>query len=381
MVSALSGNALSSKYVFVATAFYNILKQSISRYLIQGISQVGEACTSIKRIEKFLLNEEVATSEKTVNIRPENGLSKVNIEKSKVIAARISLENIQLQSSFQNLHIINLEIKSPQLVALTGPVGCGKSNFIKLILKELPTQNGKIDIVGKISYCSQEPWIFTGTIRENIVFNQIFDNKKYMQIIKICALENDLAILPLADQTIVSEKGTTLSGGQKARINLARSIYNDADIYLLDDPFSAVDINIGKFVFENCIKKYLKDKCVIFVTHQKQYLHDVSQILLLENGKINEQLDNTINEDEKDIIDENQKTISTKNNFNYQYSKKPIAATNELQEGQNTGTIKKSVYISYLTSGGSIFTTVFVFLLFVLTQVFASGSDYFIAHW
>jgi ATP-binding cassette subfamily C (CFTR/MRP) protein 4 len=109
---------------------------------------------------------------------------------------------------------------------------------------------------------------------------------KYQQVIKVCALERDFSLFPYGDRTIVGERGVMLSGGQKARINLARAIYKEADIYLLDDPLSAVDAHVGKQLFDNCISGYLKNKCTVLVTHQIQYLSNVDRIYLLEEGKV-----------------------------------------------------------------------------------------------
>lgn len=171
-------------------------------------------------------------------------------------------------------------------MAIVGPVGSGKSTLLQTILGELTPERGTVEVKGSVSYASQEPWVFGGSVRQNIIFGQDFEKEKYEEIVKVCALERDFTLFPYGDKTLVGERGVSLSGGQRARINLARAIYKDADIYLLDDPLSAVDTHVGKHLFDQCISGYLKYKCVVFVTHQLQYLGNVECIHLLEDGKV-----------------------------------------------------------------------------------------------
>lgn len=123
-------------------------------------------------------------------------------------------------------------------------------------------------------------------MRQNILFGRIYDRQRYHAVVKACALSRDFALLPYGDQTLVGERGTSLSGGQRARINLARSVYKKADIYLLDDPLSAVDTHVGKHLFDQCVTGFLGDKAVILVTHQLQYLSEVNQVVLMDEGFI-----------------------------------------------------------------------------------------------
>lgn len=153
---------------------------------------------------------------------------------------------------------------------------------MNIILRELIPLSGQIKIKGKIAYASQESWIFSTSIRQNILCGLEYDARRYEKVIKASALETDFNLLPQGDQTIVGERGISLSGGQKARINLARCLYVDADIYLMDDPLSAVDTNVGRHLFDHAINGFLKDKIRILVTHQLQYLTDVDQILALK---------------------------------------------------------------------------------------------------
>ena len=139
-----------------------------------------------------------------------------------------------------------------------------------------------MSVRGKIAYASQEAWVFSGTVRQNILCGLGYDVKRYKEVVRACALEKDLSLLPDGDQTTVGDRGVSLSGGQKARLNLARALYIDADIYLLDDPLSAVDAQVGRHLFDRAITGYLCDKIRILVTHQLQYLPEVDRIVVLK---------------------------------------------------------------------------------------------------
>lgn len=180
---------------------------------------------------------------------------------------------------------LNVEIESG-LCAIIGAVGSGKSTILNVILGELELDIGSITINGSISYASQEPWLFDGSVRSNIVFVEEFDEQRYNKVVEVCALDRDFELLAQGDATIVGEQGSALSGGQKARVNLARAIYKHSDIYLLDDPLSAVDTQVGKHIFEKCINGFLKDKICVLVTHQLQYLQNINHVILMNNGKI-----------------------------------------------------------------------------------------------
>lgn len=146
--------------------------------------------------------------------------------------------------------------------------------------------SGNSTISGKIAYVPQVPWIFSSTVRQNIIFGQPFEQKRYDRAVKVAALKMDLKLMEKGDQTLVGERGVSLSGGQKARICLARAVYSDADIYLLDDPLSAVDTKVGAHLFDECIKGILKKKIRLLVTHQVQMLQTATTILIMKDGKI-----------------------------------------------------------------------------------------------
>ncbi|CAF5026124.1 unnamed protein product, partial [Rotaria sp. Silwood1] len=159
-----------------------------------------------------------------------------------------------------------------------------ESSLLMTLLGEMPIKNGKISFSRKsrLCYVSQEPWIFSGTIRENILFGLDYDVKKFYRCIHATALNIDLENLPYGDSTIVGDNGIILSGGQKARLSLARALYRDDDIYLLDDPLSAVDVEVARHIFEKCILGKLHSKICILVTHQIQFLKYATKIIFLD---------------------------------------------------------------------------------------------------
>lgn len=189
------------------------------------------------------------------------------------------------QESF-TLKNITFRSDPEELTAIIGPVGSGKSSILIALLGELQKISGDLDLKGSVFYLSQEPWIFTDTIQQNILFGNEYDKDKYNTVIKVCCLEQDLKMFANGDLEMIGEKGINLSGGQRARVALARALYSDAQIYLMDDPLSAVDANVANLLFKNCINGYLKSKIRVLVTHQVQHLKDANQIIVLNNGQI-----------------------------------------------------------------------------------------------
>lgn len=214
---------------------------------------------------------------------------------------------------------LNFSIKKGEFVCLIGDVGSGKSSFLSALLGDLlylphekyqsihanmikddnvkqtinnchQTQyfydQSPIVIDGTTSYVQQTPWIQNKTIRDNICFGQPYETRKYDRVIKMCELSRDLEILPAGDMTEIGEKGINLSGGQKARISLARAVYAERDIILMDDPISALDANVKKAIFQNVFVGELKDKTRILVTHAVDFLHLVDRIVLFKEGQI-----------------------------------------------------------------------------------------------
>lgn len=174
------------------------------------------------------------------------------------------------------------------MLAVVGAVGAGKSSLLYSVLGEMNKFRGKINVNGTISYVPQQAWIQNATVRDNIIFGKELDKQFYERVVTCCALKPDFNILAAGDLTEIGEKGINLSGGQKQRISLSRAVYSDADIFLLDDPLSAVDAHVGKQIFDSVIgpNGILKKKSRLFVTNSVAFLPECDEIIMLEDGMI-----------------------------------------------------------------------------------------------
>ena len=190
------------------------------------------------------------------------------------------------ESTGFSLSNITFTCDSGHLVAVVGATGSGKSSLLMALMREMETIRGTIYVRGSLFYVAQEPWIFTSTLKQNILFGKDYDEAKFERVIRACSLDKDIMVMAEGCETIIGEKGINLSGGQRARVSLARALYYDAQVYLIDDPLSAVDTNVAKQIFENCINGYLKSKIKILVTHHVQHLEHADQILILNDGEI-----------------------------------------------------------------------------------------------
>eukprot|EP00095_Tigriopus_kingsejongensis_P003130 snap_masked-scaffold438_size171652-processed-gene-0.1 protein:Tk03130 transcript:snap_masked-scaffold438_size171652-processed-gene-0.1-mRNA-1 annotation:"multidrug resistance-associated protein 4" len=279
----LSNQVINAEKVFLTLALYNTVRLSMTLFVPYGIAMVSEALVSIKRIQDFLLMGERDATSSHGRIHDESPPMETPISVSIKGLTATWDHQAQGESTLKNL---GLQAKAGQMVAIVGPVGSGKTSILQALLGEIPTDQGEINIQGRLSYAAQEPWVFSGSVRHNILFGETFVEKKYLKTLEVSALEHDIGQWEFGDRTMVGERGVALSGGQKARVSLARAIYRDADIYLLDDPLSAVDAQVGKYLYEKCIQTHLKPKLVILVTHQIQYLKDADLIVVLKKGSI-----------------------------------------------------------------------------------------------
>lgn len=202
---------------------------------------------------------------------------------------RIRLDRVFITWSTKEQMILknlSLTLASGELCMVVGRVGSGKSSLLLTLLGELPIACGQCHCNGRMSYAAQEPWLFAGTVRDNIIFGGQFEPDRYKEVVRVCCLEQDFASLIVGDQTEVGERGVSLSGGQKARVNLARALYQEADIYLLDDPFSAVDTQVARHIFDESVRNFLKGKTVLLATHQLQFLGYADKVLLLSSASV-----------------------------------------------------------------------------------------------
>uniref|UniRef100_A0A673IHA0 ATP-binding cassette, sub-family C (CFTR/MRP), member 3 n=1 Tax=Sinocyclocheilus rhinocerous TaxID=307959 RepID=A0A673IHA0_9TELE len=203
---------------------------------------------------------------------------------------------LQGKSSFRDtsqtllITVINVMVPQGSLLAVVGHVGCGKTSLVSALLGEMEKQEGQISIRGSVAYVPQQAWIQNATLRDNILFGRPYVEQRYRCVLEACALTPDLEVLPGGDQTEIGEKGINLSGGQRQRVSLARALYSEADVYLLDDPLSAVDAHVAKHIFDKVIgpEGALKGKTRILVTHGISFLPQVDNILVMVDGRVSE---------------------------------------------------------------------------------------------
>lgn len=322
VVHTLLGQELTASTAFTVIAVFTVMRFTLGTapYSVKGFA---EARVSLRRLKKILIMENPEVYVKSLQDSPyavvlENaslswssangdegapnpgdGVSnrKDALDTGKTREANINgqvgqsaPETAPEEGGVASTTLCNLtlNLEKGMLLGVCGNVGSGKSSLLSALLGQMNLHSGTVAVNESLAFVSQQAWIFHGTIRENILFGRTLDNERYKKVIEICCLGQDLAALPFGDTTEVGEMGINLSGGQKQRISLARAVYSDQDIYLLDDSLSAVDAHVGKHVFEQCIKTALVEKTVILVTHQLQYLEHCDEILLLEDGKIKE---------------------------------------------------------------------------------------------
>ncbi|KAM9609982.1 ATP-binding cassette sub-family C member 4 isoform 6-T7 [Trichechus inunguis] len=271
----LLGNVITASRVFVAVTLYGAVRLTVTLFFPAAIEKVSEAIVSIRRIKNFLLLDEISQHNTQL---PSDGKTIVHVQDFTAFWDKAS--------ETPTLRDLSFTVRPRELLAVVGPVGAGKSSLLSAVLGELPPSQGLVSVHGRIAYVSQQPWVFSGTVRSNILYGKKYEKERYEKVIKACALKKDLQLLEDGDLTVIGDRGATLSGGQKARVNLARAVYQDADIYLLDDPLSAVDAEVSRHLFELCICQTLHEKITILVTHQLQYLKAASQILILKDGKM-----------------------------------------------------------------------------------------------
>uniref|UniRef100_A0A667HYB0 ATP-binding cassette sub-family C member 12 n=1 Tax=Lynx canadensis TaxID=61383 RepID=A0A667HYB0_LYNCA len=301
---------------FSVIAMFNVMKFSIA-ILPFSVKAMAEANVSLRRMKKILIDKnppsyitqpedpdtvlllanatltwDQETSRKSDPKKVQNQkncfLKKQRLETYSVRSSAQEVAGPEEQSGSLTsvLHNISFVLRKGKILGICGNVGSGKSSLIAALLGQMQLQQGIVALNGTVAYVSQQAWIFHGNVRENILFGEKYDHQRYQHTVRVCALQKDLSNLPYGDLTEIGERGLNLSGGQRQRISLARAVYSNHEIYLLDDPLSAVDAHVGKYVFEECIKKTLSGKTIVLVTHQLQFLESCDEVILLEDGEI-----------------------------------------------------------------------------------------------
>lgn len=396
-------NVLDAEKAFVSLTYFNILRFPLVM-LPNLASSIVMTWVSIKRLNKYLNAPQLV---EYVEYAPDGPA--VNVSDGCFSWDAVTNEEKEAKLTLKN---INVSVNKGSLVAVVGSVGSGKSSLISAILGEMEKVSGRVTFadIRSIAYVPQQAWIQNLTLKDNILFGCEFDRHKYSRIIDVCELKPDLEILPAGDETEIGEKGINLSGGQKQRVNLARACYSDSDLYLLDDPLSAVDSHVAKNLFDRVISSktgILRKKTRILVTNNLALLPFVDQIIVMKNGTVSENgTYKTLMENKGDFADFVQQFSKNENHkTNEDDDEIPIQRTLSMSEGGDTirqlsvdkihredkkritgdektetGNVKASVYIEYFKSIRPLWLVTIVVGL-ISYQVSSAGANYWLSLW
>lgn len=401
----------------------NLLRRTVTYRLANNFPSVLEAFVSLKRTQEFLLlqnlphryhdTENLGTrvyrestkdgtyhsivrepySFLTANQDSENEIQAVPIgttieqqSRKHYEGLKVSCLTCNMKGSCTNTILceVSFDVPTRSLTVVTGPVGSGKSTLLSSIAGEVTISSGTIVYSGNIAYVPQKAWLFSGSIRDNILFGKSYDEDKFANIVEVCNLQKDIARLPQGDLTFVGERGTVLSGGQRARVSLARAVYADADLYLLDDPLSSVDAKVGEHIFNKCICDQLCDKIRILVSHDRKHFMAADQVLVLEKGSLTRKGDFLKTDKEhaqgkivNSAMKEKNKRITQRNEDQDPKSGNPLYQAHEVnppehlqisQEDRAVGTISFKLYWNYFRAGMHPPAIFAVIALFIVSQ-------------
>lgn len=308
----------------------------------------------------------------------------------------------------KTLHRIDLRVKRGSLVGICGGVGSGKSSLLSALLGQMTLLEGNVAVTGGFAYVSQQAWILNESLKENILFGREYNRLKYDAVLEDCCLLPDLTELPYGDMTEIGERGANLSGGQRQRVSLARALYSDRPVLLLDDPLSAVDACVGSHVFRKAIRGVAKDKTVLFVTHQLQYLSECDYVILMKDGQIAEcgthaqlmakerdyatllssmQQENLVKENLKNKQQQQQRAGAEKADSAVDVAKvrpKAERKTGEplmKAEEKGSGAVDWSVYGAYVKAAGGPIVFIINIFLFLSTTGSVAFSNWWLSYW
>ena len=351
--------------------------------------------------KKFIKNEfERNGKYENEKNKKEDESDKNSIKEEDALSANGSEKNISIKKIY-TLKNINFTVKEGEFVCIIGEVGSGKSSLVQALLNNMIVLNreeSNVILNGSISYVPQEAWIQNNTVKNNILFYLPFDSERYYKILDICELNPDLESLIGGDMTEIGEKGINLSGGQRARINIARALYSNKDIYIFDDPISALDANVGKNIVKNCIVNYLEDKTRILITHALQHVYYADKIYYMRKGKIvwegdyKSLLKQEFFAEFQQKVNRNIKRRKTILNQKQLESLKEVKSFNEFKESglikrlireerKEVGIIKSKVFLMFFSYIGGFTTCFLLFIVLFIWQGLKIYSDIWLGYW
>ncbi|KAM1350686.1 hypothetical protein ACFX14_004730 [Malus domestica] len=403
------GGDLTPARAFTSLSLFAVLRFPLFM-LPNIITQVVNANVSLKRLEELLLAEERVL---LPNPPLDPGLPAISIKNG-----YFSWDS---KAEKPTLTDVNLDIPVGSLVAIVGSTGEGKTSLISAMLGELPSvAESSVVTRGMVAYVPQVSWIFNATVRDNILFGSYFDSGRYEKAIDVTALRHDLDLLPGGDLTEIGERGVNISGGQKQRVSMARAVYSNSDVYIFDDPLSALDAHVARQVFDKCIRGELREKTRVLVTNQLHFLSQVDRIILVHEGMVKEEgtfeelsnngtlfkrlMENAgkmeeYEEEEKEdggTIDQNSETME------HSASSKPIvkgmvngipkstSQANKPKEGKSvlikqeereTGVVSLKVLARYKDALGGLWVVMILFMCYISSEVLRVSSSTWLSHW
>lgn len=397
----LTGGHLDPTIAFTSINLFHNINHPFSLVALL-MPRYVEALISLKRLTKFMNGEDISSDvvEKTS-------------EGQSAISVKDGIFMWEKTNSKPTLTDINVNVPKGGLVAVVGMVGSGKSSLLSSMLGEMEKVQGQVQVQGRLAYVPQEAWILNATLKDNILFGSELDTQTYRNVVHNCCLKTDIKILSGGDKTEIGEKGINLSGGQKQRVSLARAVYQDADVYLLDDPLSAVDAHVGKDIFNKVIshKGMLKNKTRVLVTHGVHWLPFVDSVVVMKDGQVSESgtyvellaRNGTLAQFIREVSSSSLKESQQSNQNEMQDSSTKLTDGNDVttyenaeeedvdvtdesdgklidEEESEIGAVKKTVYLDYLKAVGFKSFVAFIFLFFV-TLVAENCNMYIIKQW
>ena len=407
IVYVLMGGVLSTEKVYTS-----MILLSFTGCWSIGFSQVAKtflitARLMAKRVEDIMNIDEVVVQAKepesgAILIKRDDDTSSASVDYEPSIVFRNYTAYWSKSAKKPCLENLNLEIHSGQFIVLIGKIGSGKTTFLQSLHKEIPVTSGYLSLNGSLAYVEQEPVIFSGSLRDNILFGSSYDKEFYHRVLRACNLDEDFRQLSFADQTIIGERGVTLSGGQKARLSMARALYARSDIYLLDDPLSAVDSRVGRMIYDKAIREMLLDKTVILVTHHLSYAKEADKVVVLKNGAIEAEgkLDTLMNRNLEilQIFEEELRRVESTLEESFQGNEEDhmiphhdhikqvyeeIMTSDQIQnvEQEETTLVTRETYINYIKHSQEYLKAFVLILLYGGEQLLILSLTKYIGYW